>query len=118
MKNISGIPFGDYMINIDGFRWNDTFLLRVRHIHFFIFQFPLITFEDQIEFSFNVTLDPSGYFVPGTMDIYTLVPVDVTYKSLQRPDRADTTTHYFPEPFIIEFMFDVPGGFTSNLICF
>lgn len=75
-------------------------------------QFPLVTFEDHVEFSFKLVLDPEGYFDPGTEDIYTVLPVDVTYTSLQRPDRSDTSVHYFPEPFILEFLFDVPSMFS------
>ncbi|CAC5402563.1 unnamed protein product [Mytilus coruscus] len=69
--------------------------------------FPLVTFEDMVEFSFNVSLDPSGWFDPGSVDVYTVLIVDVTYMSLQRPDRTDTAIHYFPEPFILEISFDV-----------
>ena len=75
-------------------------------------QFPLVTFEDLVEFSFKLVLDPSGYFDPGTENIYTVLPVDVTYTSLQRPDRSDTSVHYFPEPFVLEFLFDVPSMFS------
>jgi hypothetical protein len=60
----------------------------------------------------NTVLDPSGYFDPGTENIYTVLPVDVTYTSLQRPDRSDTSVHYFPEPFVLEFLFDVPSMFS------
>lgn len=72
-------------------------------------QFPVITFEDHVNFTFNVELDPSGHFEPGTEDIHTVIPVDVTYMSLQKAGRTDTAVHYFPEPFILEVTFDVPS---------
>ncbi|XP_076088695.1 uncharacterized protein LOC143059091 [Mytilus galloprovincialis] len=75
--------------------------------------FPLVTFEDLVEFSFNVSIDPSGWFEPGSVDVYTVLIVDVTYMSLQRPDRTDTDIHYFPEPFILEISFDVLESLVS-----
>ncbi|XP_063411227.1 uncharacterized protein LOC134694160 [Mytilus trossulus] len=75
--------------------------------------FPLVTFEDLVEFSFNVSLDPSGWFDSGSVDVYTVLIVDVTYMSLQRPDRTDTNIHYFPEPFILEISFDVLESLVS-----
>ncbi|XP_062617688.1 uncharacterized protein LOC134279333 [Saccostrea cucullata] len=55
--------------------------------------YPLIKFTDFPTFSLNLTIDPNTEFESGRMNIHTVIPAEVSYLSLQRPDRADIAEH-------------------------
>ncbi|XP_052285668.1 uncharacterized protein LOC127881632 [Dreissena polymorpha] len=58
------------------------------------FKISEIDFTDNVSFIFNLVLDPNRAFPVGLMHVPTVLPVDVTYRGAQRPDRADTGELY------------------------
>lgn len=73
-------------------------------------QYPLITFTDFPTFSLNVTMDPNSAFEFGSVNIQSVLPAEVTYMSLQRPDRDDISTHNTLLD-IVQFAFDSTGEY-------
>lgn len=55
-------------------------------------------------------MDPNSAFEFGSVNIQSVLPAEVTYMSLQRPDRDDISTHNTLLD-IVQFAFDSTGEY-------
>lgn len=59
-------------------------------------------------------MDPNSAFEFGSVNIQSVLPAEVTYMSLQRPDRDDISTHNTLLD-IVQFAFDSTGEYFNIL---
>lgn len=59
-------------------------------------------------------MDPNSAFEFGSVNIQSVLPAEVTYMSLQRPDRDDISTHNTLLD-IVQFAFDSTGEYLNIL---
>lgn len=59
-------------------------------------------------------MDPNSAFEFGSVNIQSVLPAEVTYISLQRPDRDDISTHNTLLD-IVQFAFDSTGEYLNIL---
>lgn len=59
-------------------------------------------------------MDPNSAFEFGSVNIQSVLPAEVTYMSLQRPDRDDISTHNTLLD-IVQFAFDSTGEYCNFL---
>ncbi|KAK3101081.1 hypothetical protein FSP39_000810 [Pinctada imbricata] len=57
-------------------------------------EYDLLRFTDNPTFEIAIAIDHRAEFEAGTTNIQTVIPTDVSYTSLQRPDRSDNILHY------------------------
>ncbi|XP_053377026.1 lactadherin-like [Mercenaria mercenaria] len=83
------------------------------------FSIAEIDFRDNVSFSFNLILDPARQLPMGMDYVETVLPVDMTTRGAQRPDRADTGVMY-TQLLVYEFGFSTESpnviGMESGVI--